>query len=305
MTHATSHHDPFRLGTRGSPLALAQASNARQRLEAALGRAVELVVMTSSGDRIQDRPLRDIGGKGLFTKELEEGLLEGRLDAAVHSMKDMETRLPDGLGVVAVLEREDPRDRLIGADSLTGLPAGARVGTSSLRRAAQVRRVRPDLAIVPFRGNVATRLAKLERGEADVTILAAAGLNRLGQGSLGVAIPEAQMLPAAAQGAVALEMALGHADWDAVHAGLDHPPTAVCVAAERALLAALDGSCRTAIGAQARVTGIGLSLTGEILSPDGDRAWRDERSGPLDTPEALGTALGHALREAAAILFPT
>jgi hydroxymethylbilane synthase len=296
---ATDHLLPqnmLRLGTRGSPLALAQAEWVRALLGERLGLLVELRIFTTSGDHILDRPLAEVGGKGLFTKELEEQLLSSEIDLAVHSMKDMETHLPAPLTIAAVLPREDPHDRLVGAKKLADLPVNARVGTSSLRRAAQLNAYRSDLQIVPFRGNVDTRLAKLGRGEADATILAAAGLNRLGRADLGTPIPIEHMLPAAAQGAVAVEMTQSHPLRTAVRAALNDPQTETCVTAERAVLAALDGSCRTAIAAYAQITGADLILTGEYLSPDGRvRRRLMDRAGVQDA-FALGSNLGARLR---------
>ena len=199
---------PLRLGTRGSPLALAQARMVANAIAAAHGPAappIEIVPIRTSGDRIQDRPLAEVGGKALWTKELDRALLDGEIDFAVHSMKDVETIRPPAIGLAAMLPRADVRDRLIGADSVAALPAGAVVGTSAPRRAAQLRRLRPDLRIVLFRGNVATRLAKLAAGEAQATLLAAAGLDRLGQGDVGATVPVETMLPAASQGAVGIE----------------------------------------------------------------------------------------------------
>src|SRR5829696_5522472 len=208
---------PFRIGTRGSPLALAQAQMAADALRAAHGwpeAAVEIVPITTSGDRIQDRPLAELGGKALWTKELDQCLLDGRTDVSVHSMKDVETIRPSALAVAAMLPRADPRDRLVGAARLEALPTGARVGTSSPRRRAQLLARRPDLQIVTMRGNVQTRLAKLERGEADATLLAAAGLDRLGLGEVGVIVDD--MLPAPAQGAVGLEVRTDRAEMAAL-----------------------------------------------------------------------------------------
>ncbi len=262
---------PFRLGTRGSPLALAQAHMTRALLVAhGLSEdAVEIVTIATEGDRVQDRPLADIGGKALWTKTLDRALLDERTDASVHSMKDVETSRPAGIVLAAILERADVRDRLIGADTLESLPEGARFGTSSPRRAAQVLRHRPDVEIVGFRGNVATRLAKLAAGEADATMLAAAGLDRLGEPGVGVAIPTDVMLPAVAQGAVGIECRGGDADARALLATIDHAPTRACVEAERALLAALGGSCHSPVGVLATLNGeVGL-LRAEILTEDG------------------------------------
>jgi hydroxymethylbilane synthase len=265
----------IRLGTRGSPLALAQAHEVRDRLVAAHGldpAAVQIEIFKTTGDRVTDRPLADIGGKGLFTKELEEALLDGRIDLAVHSMKDMQTVLPEGLAIVATLPREDVRDAFISSrfQSLAELPQGAVVGTSSLRRAAQALRLRPDLTVVGFRGNVETRLAKLERGEADATFLAAAGLNRLGKAHvISALLPIEDMLPAAAQGAIGIEARADDESTATILSPLNDQRTALCVAAERAFLKVLEGSCRTPIAALATLTSDRLEFRGMVLSPDG------------------------------------
>jgi hydroxymethylbilane synthase len=244
---------------------------------------LEICVIKTSGDRIQDRSLGDAGGKGLFTKEIEEALTGGSIDLAVHSMKDMTTVLPVGLAIGAVLEREDVRDAFISLKhrSLRELPPGATLGTSSLRRAAQARRLRPDLKVVDFRGNVETRLGKLEAGLADATLLAAAGLNRLGQGHrIAALMPLEDMLPAVAQGAIAVEVRSEDADTQALLAPINHEPTALCVAAERVFLARLDGSCRTPIAGLARLDSERLHFRGMIFSPDGAQCFEAERAGP-------------------------
>jgi hydroxymethylbilane synthase len=274
----------LKIGTRGSPLALAQATDVQRRLEAAHGAALtcEIVVIKTSGDRIQDRPLSEVGGKGLFTKELEEALYSGAIDLAVHSMKDLETRLPADLAIGAVLPREDARDAFISLThpSLANLPKGARLGTSSLRRAAQVRRLRPDLEVVEFRGNVETRLRKLENGVAAATLLACAGLKRLGQAHrITHAIELGEMIPAVAQAAVAIELRADDETTRHQVSALDDPATALAVTAERAFLAELDGSCRTAIAAHAWLADGELRFVGELLAPDGSASWRAERSG--------------------------
>ncbi len=293
---------PVRIGTRGSPLALAQAEELRRGLAAAHPRfratdAVVVTVIRTSGDRIQDRPLAEVGGKGLFTKEIEEALLDGRVDCAAHSMKDLPTWLPAGLTIGCLLPREDPRDALFArrGDSIASLPPGAVVGTASLRRAAQLLAQRPDLRIVPLRGNVGTRLAKLEAGAVDATLLALAGLKRLGLADRATAIlaPE-EMLPAVAQGAIGIEIREG----DAALA------EAVRVAAERACLAELDGSCHTPIAALAETMGgDGLRLRALIALPDGSAVERDERHGPASAAAALGRAAGVALKARAAPTF--
>ncbi len=305
----------LRLGTRGSPLALAQANEVRARLAGAdpeLGAegAVEIVVITTTGDTIQDRTLADIGGKGLFTKEIEEALLAGRIDAAVHSMKDVPTWLPEGLEISTILPREDPRDALFsaGGQDLAGLPAGSVVGTASLRRQAQVLLARPDLKVVPFRGNVQTRLRKLAEGEVDATLLAMAGLNRLGlSGKVSAVLAPEEMLPAVAQGAIGLEIRRDDAVTRRTLAALDDPDSAVRVAAERACLAGLDGSCRTPIAAFAELEagGAELRLRALVALPDGSQAHRAERRGPASEAVALGRDAGAALRAAAGPAFFT
>ena len=279
---------PLRIGSRGSPLALAQARMAADALRAAHGwpeAAVEIVPITTSGDRIQDRPLAEVGGKALWTKELDLCLLDGRTDLSVHSMKDVETIRPAALAVAAMLPRADPRDRLVGADSLAALPAGARVGTSSPRRRAQLLARRPDLRIVTMRGNVQTRLAKLARGEADATLLAAAGLDRLGLGEVGTIVDG--MLPAPAQGAVGLEIRSDRAEMRALVEAVDDRATSACIQAERAFLAAIGGDCRSAVAAQAEWVEGRVRLRAEILSPDGDEV----RAGEGDDPAELALAL--------------
>ena len=276
---------PLRLGTRGSPLALFQANAVADALRTRHGCEVEIVTVTTSGDRIQDRPLAEVGGKALWTKELDRCLIDGRTDLSVHSMKDVETIRPDDLVIAAMLERADSRDRLIGADSVAELPSGARVGTSSPRRQAQLLARRPDLAIVAMRGNVQTRLAKVERGEADATLLAAAGLDRLGL--RGVGKPVDDMLPAPAQGAIGIEVLAGNDAVRALVGAIDDETTHLCVAAERAFLAALGGSCHSAVAAHAECRNGGIRLKGEILSADG----REVRAGEGDDPAALARCL--------------
>jgi hydroxymethylbilane synthase len=303
---------PLRIGTRGSPMALYQAELVRDRLHAAHptlaaagdanGDALELVPIRTTGDRVQTRLLAEIGGKGLFTKEIEEALLDNRIDLAVHSLKDMETVLPAGLAIGCILQRDDPRDVLIasGAPTLASLPPGARVGTASLRRRAQLLRLRPDLAVVPIRGNVNTRLARLDSGEVDALVLALCGLERLGRESaIGEILDVDVMLPAVGQGALAVEC---RALDDAVRgllAPLHHQPSASCVLAERSMLAALDGSCRTPIAGLARIAGDRLSLDALLLSPDGTAERRGSLAGPVADAAAIGTALGEQLRHGA------
>ncbi|MGK2911329.1 MAG: hydroxymethylbilane synthase [Sphingobium sp.] len=263
---------PLRLGTRGSPLALVQANMVASALCATHGwdsEAVEIVTVKTSGDRIQDRALADIGGKALWTKELDRALIDGEIDFAVHSMKDVETIRPPEIVIAAMLPRADVRDKLIGAESFTELREGAVLGTSSPRRAAQVQRLRPDVTITLFRGNVATRLAKVTAGEVDASLLAAAGLDRLGQHDIGAFIPVDVMMPAPAQGAVGIETLAANDEMKALLAAISDADTLDCVLAERALLLALGGSCHSPIGALARIEGDAIYLIAEILTADG------------------------------------
>lgn len=288
---------PLRLGTRRSPLAMAQAEEARNRLCAAHGwpsEAVELVPVTASGDRIQDRPLAEIGGKALWTKELDQWLLAGEIDLAVHSAKDVETWRPAGLAIAAVLPREDVRDVLVGASSIAALPQGARVGTSAPRRAAQLLHARPDCVIVPFRGNVATRLARLQADEAEATLLALAGLNRLGQHGVGHPLDAGQWLPAPGQGAIAIEARADDSATRALLAAIDHAGSHAALLAERALLAALGGNCHSAVAVLTRHEGEALHLTTALFSPDGAERIEGEAhlaSGDLAPVAALAADL--------------
>ena len=293
---------PLRLGTRGSPLALAQARMAAAALCGAHGwdeDAIEIVPVTTTGDRIQDRPLAEVGGKALWTKELDRCLLEARTDLSVHSMKDVETIRPDTLLVAAMLPRADPRDRLVGAETIEALPQGATVGTSSPRRRAQLLARRADLAIVTLRGNVQTRLAKLERGDVDATLLAAAGLDRIGLGEVGASL--ADLLPAPSQGAVGLEVAADRNDIRELVAAVDHRPTSRCVGAERAFLAAIGGDCRSAVAAHAISEGDGIRLSAEILRPDGSEVRKGESDDPA---ELAGRLLGEASAALRALFAP-
>ncbi|WP_299307665.1 hydroxymethylbilane synthase [uncultured Croceicoccus sp.] len=263
---------PLKLGTRRSPLALAQAEEAKARLIAAHGwddGAVELVPVIASGDKIQDRPLAEIGGKALWTKELDACLADGRIDFAVHSMKDVETIRPEAIAIAALLPRADVRDVLVGASSIAQIPRGARVGTSAPRRAAQMLYHRPDLTIVGIRGNVATRLAKLSAGEADATLLAAAGLARLDQGGVGHVLEAEEWLPAPAQGAIGIECRADRDDLREMLGAIDDVPTRAQVMAERALLLALGGNCHSPIAAWTRHDGAAMRMTAAIFSPDG------------------------------------
>ncbi len=290
---------PLKLGTRASPLALAQAHLVRDALLKAHGwdeSRVEIVAMTASGDRILDRALAEVGGKALWTKELDRALMLGDIDFAVHSMKDVETIRPEDLAIVAMLPRADVRDRLIGAASISALPQGARVGTSSPRRSAQLRRLRPDLNIVLFRGNVATRLAKLDAGEADATLLAAAGLDRLGQPNVGIAIAQEEMLPAPAQGAVGIETRADNARIHALLAPINDADTFACVMAERAFLAELTAGCHSPVAAQARHVDGKLHIRGEILTEDGALREFGEADDPVTLAHSLLNRAPRALR---------
>lgn len=291
------------IGTRGSPLALAQAHMVQAGVAQHLGWSkdqVEVAVFKTSGDRIQDKPLAEFGGKGLFTKELDEALLDGRIDLAVHSMKDVPTRLPEGMILAAVLSREDVRDRLIApnAKSVEDLPHGARIGTSSLRRGAQMKLLRPDFVIVPFRGNVQTRLDKLARGEADATLLAAAGLRRLGMEHIGTDVSVEAMLPAPAQAAIGVTVRTGDEFAASAVSAMNHAETALCVAAERAFLARLDGSCRTPIAALATLQADGTVLMkGQVLTPDGTHHVESQSQSAPEDAAAMATRLAEALIE--------
>jgi len=292
----------IRIGTRGSPLALAQARLVRAALAAAHGLhedAIEIVTIRTSGDRIQDRPLSEAGGKGLFTKEIEEALLGRAIDLAVHSAKDMPTVLPDGLMLAACLPREDVRDAFISrkAASLRELPHGAVVGTASLRRQAQVKRLRPDLSTIVLRGNVETRLRKLDAGEVDATLLALAGLRRLGLVDHVTALLDIDtFLPAVGQGAVTIEVHIDDARTRDLLAKIDHADTSVTLACERAFLAVLDGSCRTPIAGHATLQGDSLRFRGMILRPDGSEAFETSRSGSRKDAVALGADAGAELK---------
>ena len=304
----------LRIGSRGSRLALIQTDLVKTALVAAhpeLGQpgAVEILVIRTTGDRVQDRRLSEIGGKGLFTKEIEAALLEGRIDAGVHSMKDVETVIDDRLAITAMLARGDPRDALIAPEArvLAALPHGAVVGTTSLRRQAQLLHFRPDLRIIAFRGNVETRLKKLADGEAVATLLAVAGLDRLAMAdTITELLDPEHMLPAVGQGAIGVECRRDDARTRALLAPLNDPVTWTCVAAERALLAALDGSCRTPIAAYAAIAGDGtLHLKARLARPDGTRLWEATRTGASPDGERLGRDAGAALRAEAGTDFLT
>ena len=300
-----SQKKPLRLGTRGSRLALVQAELVRGALAGRAGAACEIVVVKTTGDRILDRPLADAGGKGLFTKELEEALLRGDIDLAVHSMKDVPTTLPEGLSIAAILPREDPRDAFISpiARTLAELPKGARVGTSSVRRAAQVKRARPDVETVLLRGNVDTRLRKLDEGQYDAIIIALAGLSRLGLAERATWILDPlEWLPALSQGAIGIEVRESDLVTQEAVRKLDDPVTATALACERAFQSALDGSCRTPIGGLAALSGSTLLFRGEVLAPDGSDAAETSLKTQLGS-DALGDA-ARAGREAGLTLKP-
>ncbi len=295
----------LRLGTRGSPLALAQAHQVQARLAAALGvepAAIALTIIKTTGDAIQNRPLTEIGGKGLFVKEIEQALIDGAIDLAVHSAKDIPGVPPDGLVLAACLPREDARDAFISrrAGSFAALAPGAVVGTASPRRQAMVRRLRPDLAVVSLRGNVETRLKKLAAGEVDATLLAMAGLNRLGLAAAATApLDVDEFLPAVGQGVIALETRADDARTRAHLARIDDAAAATALAAERAFLAVLDGSCRTPIAGHARLAGDALHLRGLIVKPDGRELFETERRGSTRDAAALGEDAGRELRDRA------
>jgi len=294
---------PLKIGTRGSPLALAQAYETRSRLSQAFDLSedcFEIIVIKTTGDRILDRPLKEIGGKGLFTKEIEEGLLSGKIDIAVHSMKDMPTLQPDGLILDTYLPREDVRDAFVSLshDGLADLPEGAKLGSSSLRRRAQLMLKRPDLEVVEFRGNVQTRLKKLEDGVADATFLAAAGLKRLDMAHIAKSFIDTDiMLPAVAQGAIGIERRSNDSATADMLAAIHHTPTGQRLAAERAFLAALDGSCETPIAGLAELDGTTLRLRGEVIRPDGSESVADDQTGAIEDGAEMGRAMARKLLE--------
>ena len=298
----------IKIGTRGSPLALAQAHETRDLLRQAHPHlaapdAIEIVVLTTTGDRVQDRPLSEVGGKGVFTKELDEALFDGRIDIAVHSMKDVPTWLPDGMVLPCMLPREDVRDVMVSPrfSSFGDMPDGSVVGTTSLRRQAQVLARYPGLRVVIFRGNVQTRLRKLNEGDADATLLALAGLNRLDRTDVVAAVLEPEdLLPAVGQGAIGITCRADDMDNIAAVAVLDHADTSICVNAERAMLDVLDGSCRTPIAGLATLSDDGLSmrLRGLVAEADGSRIWTAERTGSIADAEMMGRDAGAELRAA-------
>ena len=305
MSDAYGPDRPFRIGTRASPLALAQAYETAARLKKAHGLgddSIEIVKIITTGDKQLGVKLGDIGGKGLFTKEVEESLYENRIDLAVHSMKDMPTVLPEGLEIVTLLPREDVRDAFVSPRfaSIEAMPSGAIVGTASLRRQAQLLHRRPDLKVALFRGNVQTRLRKLEEGEADATFLAISGLNRLDKADVATAIIETtDMLPAVSQGAIGIETRVGDDDIRAALAPLHCEACGTRLAAERAFLGALDGSCKTPIGGLAVIDGDRLTLRGEVLRPDGSERHETSREGPLSDAIAMGVDAGEELKRRA------
>ena len=296
-----SPQNPLNIGTRGSPLALAQAYETRERLAKAFDlpfEAFEIIVIKTTGDKIIDRPLKEIGGKGLFTREIEDDMLSGRIDIAVHSMKDMPTLQPDGLVLDTYLPREDVRDAFISprAKGLDDLAAGTVVGTSSLRRKAQLKQRRPDLDVVEFRGNLQTRLKKLDDGVAEATFLAMAGLNRLGMDEVPkTAIEVDTMLPAVAQGAIGIERRIDDKNAATMLEAIHDIPTGQRLAAERAFLAALDGSCETPIAGLATLDGSTLHLKGEVLRPDGSEAIDDTASCTIEDGADAGRNMAEKL----------
>ena len=307
--HLPSPDSPLKIGTRGSPLALAQAYETRSRLSKAFDlpeEAFQIVVIKVTGDAIQDRPLKEIGGKGLFTREIEEDLLSGKIDIAVHSMKDMPTIQPDGLILDTYLPREDVRDAFVSPtlSAIAELAEGAVVGTSSLRRKAQLLNRRPDLNVVEFRGNVQTRLKKLADGVAECTFLASAGLNRLGMDDVpATPIDADDMLPAVAQGAIGIERRIADDNTAQLLAAIHDTPTGQRLAAERSFLLTLDGSCETPIAGLAELDGETLRLRGEVLRPDGSEALAGERTGPISEGAAMGRELAQELLSRAGPAF--
>ncbi len=291
----------LKIGTRGSPLALAQAHEMQRLLAAAHGceeSRFAIVVIKTSGDLIQDRALSEAGGKGLFTKEIDAAMLEGAIDAAVHSSKDLPTTLPDGISIPGYLPREDVRDALISAkaNTIEGLPKGARLGTASLRRQAQVKRLRPDIIAGLLRGNVETRLRKAESGEIDATLLAYAGLKRLGLAHRATAVLSIeQFLPAVGQGAIGLTARSDDAGARKLLQPILHEATAQAVTAERAFLSVLDGSCRTPIAGHAAIAGASLKFRGQVLRADGSEAFEIEASGGVADAHRLGEDAGRRL----------
>ena len=292
---------PLRIGTRGSPLALAQAHETRKRLAEALNASedsFEIVVISTSGDRILDRPLKEVGGKGLFTKEIEQEMLDRKIDIAVHSMKDMPVEQPDGLTLGCYLPREDVRDAFVSSDfkNVSDLPSGSKVGTSSLRRKAQLKFSRPDLEVVEFRGNVQTRLKKLKDGVASCTFLAMAGLNRLGLGEVAQSVINPnEMLPAIAQGAIGIEWREADKKITDILRKIHHEETGQRLNAERAFLAELDGSCQTPIAGLATIEGSSLKFTGQVLRTDGSESIYETASCNIEDGPELGREMARKI----------
>ena len=300
----------LRLGTRQSPLALCQAEQVRSLIAARFpGQSVRLVPMVSLGDRRQDLALHELGGKGVFLKELEQALLDGQIDLAVHSLKDMPAHQPEGLMIAAIPERADPGDVLVAPApcDLAGLPAGARVGTGSLRRRCQLGKARPDLTFTPIRGNIGTRLGKLDSGEFDALVLAAAGLARLGLDErVSARLPVETCLPAAGQGALAVQTRSDNTELNALLDPLNHPATAACCDAERAVLAALECGCHAPVAAFAEISGDQMRLRARVGNTDGSELIGDEQTGPVLEAQAMGESLARELLRlgAAALLHP-
>jgi hydroxymethylbilane synthase len=305
MTIAQHPTGTFKIGTRGSPLALAQANMTAAALAAAHGwgpETAEIVIISTTGDRVQDRPLAEIGGKALWTKELDAALIDGRIDCGVHSMKDVETQLRDGIALAAMLPRADVRERLLGADSIDALPQGARVGTSSPRRAAQLKSLRPDLHTEILRGNVATRMAKVESGAIDATLLAAAGLDRLGV-AVGATIETEVMLPASAQGAVGITAREGDDHVLALLAAINHADTFAAVSLERGFLAGLGGTCHSPVAALAVINGDRVTFRAEIMTEDGTEIEEGGFEAPLaEAPALVATLAADMLADASPAL---
>jgi hydroxymethylbilane synthase len=296
----------IRIGTRGSRLAIVQANQVRKELvQANPGLPIpEVITIKTTADHITNMLLAEIGGKGLFTKEIEQALLDEEIDIAVHSMKDVETQVPGGLVVDCFLEREDPRDALLGAESVEKLPRGARIGTSSIRRSAQLLSIRPDVEISLLRGNVDTRLKKLDTGEIDAMILAIAGLKRIGQeDKIGTSLEPSEFVPAVSQGVIGIQRRLSDYSIATILAPLNHTPTSICVAAERSMLGALDGSCRTPIGGLATIESDKINLSGMLVWPDGSGLKSFSYIGGILEPVLVGQIVGDELRRLAGPKF--
>ena len=296
----------IRIGTRGSRLAIVQANQVRKELvQANPGLPIpQVITIKTTADHITNMLLAEIGGKGLFTKEIEQALLDEEIDIAVHSMKDVETQVPGGLVVDCFLEREDPRDALLGAASVEKLPRGARIGTSSIRRSAQLLSIRPDVEISLLRGNVDTRLKKLDTGEIDAMILAIAGLKRIGQeDKIGTSLEPSEFVPAVSQGVIGIQRRLSDYSIATILAPLNHTPTSICVTAERSMLGALDGSCRTPIGGLATIESDKINLSGMLVWPDGSGLKSFSYIGGILEPVLVGQIVGDELRRLAGPKF--